>query len=121
MKLHYDPALRKLARELRNNSTLAEMLLWRHLKGGQRLGSVFHRQKPIDQYIVDFFSSDLMLAVEIDGESHKLKGPEDDSRQRRLEALGIRFLRFEYRIVKTELDAVVQAIDTWIAANRPPP
>lgn len=121
MKLHYTPALRRLARELRSNSTLAEVLLWRHLKGGQRRGYKFHRQKPIDQYIVDFFSSELMLAVEIDGESHKLKGPKDELRQRRLEALGIRFLRFEDRIVRTELDAVVKAIDTWIEADRPPP
>ena len=119
MKLPYDPALRKLARELRNNSTLAEVLLWQQLKRGQRLGFDFHRQKPIDRYIVDFFSSELMLAVEIDGDSHKLKGPDDDQRQRRLESLGIRFLRFDYRVVKADIDAVVMAIDTWIETNRP--
>lgn len=119
MKLPYDPALRKLARELRNNSTLSEVLLWQQLKRGQRLGFDFHRQKPVDRYIVDFFSTDLMLAVEIDGNSHNLKGLEDDQRQRRLESLGIRFLRFDDRIVKADIDAVVLAIDTWIEANRP--
>lgn len=119
MKLPYDPALRKLARELRNNSTLSEALLWQQVKRGQRLGFDFHRQKPIDRYIVDFFSSDLMLAVEIDGDSHKLKGSEDEQRQSQLEALGIRFLRFEDKAVKADIDAVLLAIDAWIAANRP--
>ena len=119
MKLHYDPALRKLARELRKNSTLSEILLWQHLKAGQRFGFDFDRQKPIDRYIVDFFSNELLLAVEIDGDSHKLKGPKDNQRQARLESLGTRFLRFEDNQVKSGLDAVVLAIDTWIEANRP--
>jgi very-short-patch-repair endonuclease len=59
--------------------------------------------------------------VEIDGCSHKLKGPEDETRQRRLESLGIRFLRFHDREVKTNLDGVVQAVDAWIDINRPRP
>ena len=119
VKLWYDPGLKRLARDLRNHSTLSEILLWQHLKGRQRSGFDFHRQKPVDRYIVDFFSADLMLAVEIDGNSHKLKGIEDDQRQKRLESLGIRFLRFQDRVVRTDLNAVVQAIDNWIATNRP--
>jgi very-short-patch-repair endonuclease len=119
--LQYDPGLKWLARELRGRATLTEVLLWRQLRRRQRQGFDFHRQKPIDRYIVDFFSHELMLAVEIDGFSHKLKGPEDDERQRALEALGIRFLRFPDKLVKTDLDAVVLAIDNWIEANRPKP
>jgi very-short-patch-repair endonuclease len=119
MKLSYDPALRKLARELRKNSTLSEVLLWRQLKAGQRLGFDFDRQKPVDRYIIDFFSHELMLAIEIDGDSHTLKGPADDRRQERLESLGIRFLRFDDKQVKTNLDGVVLAIDAWIRINQP--
>jgi very-short-patch-repair endonuclease len=119
MKLPYDPSLKKLARSLRTQSTLSEVLLWQQLKRGQRGGFDFHRQKPIDTYIVDFFSHELMLAVEIDGRSHDFKEPEDDARQRRLESLGIRFLRFDDLLVKSSLDAVVLAIDNWIEANRP--
>ena len=33
----------------------------------------FDRQRPIDAYIVDFYCKDLMLAIEIDGESHNAK------------------------------------------------
>ena len=119
MKLPYDPALKRLAKALRNQSTLSEVLLWQQLKRGQRSGFDFHRQKPIDRYIVDFFSHELMLVVEIDGKSHNFKGPEDETRQQKLEAMGIRFLRFDDREVKGNLDGVVQAIDTWIEVNRP--
>ena len=118
MPFRYDPKLKLLARELRKESTLTEVLLWQSLKKGQRSGYDFHRQKPIDAYIVDFFAPELMLAIEIDGRSHKLKGPEDDERQKRLEALGIRFLRFEDAEIKAKLDGVVQAIDNWIENNR---
>jgi very-short-patch-repair endonuclease len=119
MPFRYNPKLKLLARELRKKSTLAEVLLWRCLRKGQRGGYDFHRQKPIDAYIVDFLAPELMLAIEIDGKSHKLKGQEDDERQKRLEALGIRFLRFDDAMVKTHLNHIVQAIDNWIAVNEP--
>ncbi len=119
MPLRYNPKLRLLARELRKKSTLAEVLLWRCLNKGQRSGFDFHRQRPIDEYIVDFFAPELMLAIEIDGSSHKLKGREDEERQIRLEDLGVRLLRFDDAMVKARLDDVVGAIDNWIADNKP--
>ncbi len=119
MKLPYDPTLKELARRLRTQSTLSEVMLWQLLKHRQRAGFDFHRQKPIDRYIVDFFSHGLMLAVEIDGKSHDLKGPEDDIRQERLESMGISFLRFDDQLVKRDIDAVVRAIDAWIELNGP--
>ena len=57
MKIYYDPKLKKLARELRNNSTLAEIMLWNEIKGRRLRGYQFMRQKPIEKYIVDFFCS----------------------------------------------------------------
>jgi very-short-patch-repair endonuclease len=69
-----NPHLKDLARELRNHSTLAEVLLWNQIKNKKLLGYDFHRQKPIDRFIVDFFCPDLMLAIEIDGASHGQKG-----------------------------------------------
>ena len=115
--LRYNPKLKSLARELRKLSTLAEVLLWRHLKGRQRCGVDFHRQKPIGEFIVDFFAPRLMLAVEIDGDTHRFKGAEDAERQRKLEAVGIRFLRFSDREVKANADGVAQAIDHWIESQ----
>lgn len=72
MKIYYNPKLKKLARELRNNSTLSEVLLWNQLKTRKMGGYQFMRQKPISEYIVDFFCNRLKLVIEIDGESHTL-------------------------------------------------
>jgi very-short-patch-repair endonuclease len=69
-RIYYKPQLKEISRKLRNNSTKAEIKLWSHLKGKQLMGYDFHRQKPIDNYIVDFFCSRLNLAIEIDGYTH---------------------------------------------------
>lgn len=71
------------------------MLLWYHLKGKQIKGYDFHRQKPILNYIVDFYCSELLLAIEIDGESHYGNEEADKIRQNEIEKLGINFLRFD--------------------------
>ena len=114
----YNPALKEKARWLRNNSTKTEILLWYYLKGKQMRGYDFHRQKPIDQYIVDFYCPALMLAIEIDGESHCGKEDYDDNRQRRLEQLGVRFLRFEDTEILYNLNNVIKSIEDWIDANK---
>jgi len=110
----YNPKLKEQARYLRNNSTLSEVLLWRHLKGKQMRGFDFDRQKPIDNYIVDFFCNELMLAIEIDGESHSSKSDLDEQRQKRLEWLGVRFLRFYDWDVKQNMAGVLSVIENWI-------
>jgi very-short-patch-repair endonuclease len=63
----YNPKLVSLAKQLRNNMTLSEVLLWDELKSKQLLGYEFDRQRPIDNYIVDFYCKDLQLVIEIDG------------------------------------------------------
>ena len=112
-----NPRLKELARELRNHSTLAEVLLWNQIKNKKLLGYDFHRQKPIDRFIVDFFCPDLMLAIEIDGVSRGQKGYADVERQRRLESLGIHLIRFEDSMVKREMPKVLSAIEGWILAR----
>ena len=93
---HYNPKLQKRARQLRNNSTLSEVLLWNELKNGKMKGKDFHRQKTIMNYIVDFFCHELAFAIEIDGNSHGSENAyeKDRERQREIEGLGIQFLRF---------------------------
>jgi very-short-patch-repair endonuclease len=110
----YKPHLKQLARQLRNNSTLGEVLLWNELKGGAMLGLNFHRQKPLDCYIVDFYCPELQLAIEIDGESHDYSYEEDSARQARLERLGVKFLRFTDREVKQALANVLREIEQWV-------
>ncbi len=110
----YNRKLKERARYLRNHSTLSEVLLWQYLKGKQRLGYDFDRQKPIDNYIVDFFCNELMLAIEIDGTSHDEKVEYDARREQRLRSLGLEILHFTDADVKRDVQAVVLAIDAWI-------
>ena len=114
MRVHYNPRLKELARTLRNNSTLSEVLLWNHLKGKQMRGYDFHRQKPIDNYIVDFFCPRLRLIIEIDGQSHAFKGKKDEQRKNRLELLGCYILRFDDLDVKKNMEGVLATIKKWI-------
>jgi very-short-patch-repair endonuclease len=112
----YSSKLKELARKLRKTSTLSEILLWQHLKGKQMLGYDFHRQKPIDNYIVDLFCNELMLAVEVNGTSHDFEKVyvKDIVRQQKLESRGVHFLRFDDREVKKDINNVLQSIESWI-------
>jgi very-short-patch-repair endonuclease len=108
-----------LAKALRNNMTLSEVLLWDVLKNKQMMGYDFDRQKPIDEFIVDFYCKDLMLAIEIDGDSHDSEEAfeKDVKRQERLEKLGVRFLRFDDLEVKKDMTNVIRTIENWIERN----
>lgn len=109
----YNPKLKQFARNLRNNSTLSEVLLWEQIKG-KSLGVQFHRQVPIDEFIVDFYCHELMLAIEIDGNSHNYKYEYDISRQGRLEELGVKFIRFEDLEVKKDMNNILRALEIKI-------
>jgi very-short-patch-repair endonuclease len=81
----YKPKLKSIARTLRKNMTLSEILLWQKIKGKQLLGYDFHRQKPILDYVVDFYCPKLKLVIEIDGDSHEGKENSDRIRQEKIE------------------------------------
>ncbi len=115
----YNPKLKDLARKLRKEMTLSEVLLWQELKQKQLLGHNFDRQRPIDNYIVDFYCKKLMLAIEVDGDCHTWDGAleKDEERQRMLESLGVRFLRFDDLDVKKNMSYVLNTIYDWIVEN----
>mgnify|MGYP003730104657 CR=1 FL=1 len=72
MKITYNSKLKILARNLRNNSTKSEIILWSYLKGSKMMNCKFSRQKPIDNYIADFFCNELKLVIELDGYTHQI-------------------------------------------------
>ena len=78
------------------------MLLWNELKAKKMYGYQFMRQKPILNYIVDFYCSKLKLIIEIDGDSHNHEDAfkADIDRQNEIEKLGVHFLRFDDLDVK---------------------
>ncbi len=111
----YNPKLQEVARKLRKQGILSEVLLWNELKGKKMMGYDFHRQKPLGNYIVDFFCNELMLVIEIDGDSHNDNTFDyDDKRQKELEEFGLTFLRFYDRYVKNYLSDVVDSIKEWV-------
>jgi len=112
--LPYNPILKDLAKKLRNNMTLSEVLLWNELKQKKMLNMDFDRQRPILNYIVDFYCKDLMLAIEVDGDSHNNKYEQDKARQQELENKGVRFLRFDDLEVKKDMCNVLREIENWI-------
>ena len=113
----YNPNLKELARQLRNNSTKAEIILWQKLKGKQMYGYDFHRQKPIDNYIIDFFCHELMLGIEVDGYSHQIIEVfnKDLKKEGVMNMLGIHILRFSDEQVLKDTDNVIRAIEWYIA------
>ncbi len=116
MKIYYDPKLKALARQLRNNATKSEIILWTYLRRKQMYGYDFHRQKPIDQYIADFFCNALKLVIECDGYSHELLDvyEKDTVKTKRLEALGLNVLRFSDYQILNDIDNVIRAIEDYI-------
>ena len=105
--LPYNQKLVERARKLRNNPTFSERILWKHLKRKQIKGYDFDRQKPVDNYIIDFFCNELMLAIEIDGDSHQKKQSYDRHRQEHLENIRISFLRFDGLQVIKNIEGVL--------------
>ena len=118
--LPYNPKLKQLARDLRQNMTLSEVLLWNELKNKKLCSCGFSRQRPIDEFIVDFYCKELMLAIEIDGSSHDTDEAyaKDLNRQMILENLGVRFLRFKDLDVKRNMANVLKEIENWIEQSR---
>lgn len=110
--LPYGQKLKNPARELRDNMTDAEQLLWSRLRRKQILGVQFYRQKPIGPFIVDFHAPAAGLVIEVDGGQHYEEKHQrrDTERDKALATLGLRVLRFDNLQVLKELDAVVEQI-----------
>ena len=118
--LPYPAEHKLLARELRKNMTEAEQILWKRLRRKQILGVPFYRQKPLAQFIVDFYCAAAMLVIELDGSQHYTPDAQqyDAVRTQTLEAMGLRVLRFDNRQVLQELEAVIEAIFAEVEARR---
>ena len=108
----YNKNLKQPSRDLRSNMTNAEQLLWQRIRRKQILGLQFYRQKPILNFIVDFYCPKANLVIECDGGQHYTEeGLEVDlNRDYALNELGLLTLRFSNHQILTEIDAVVERI-----------
>lgn len=103
-------SLSTFARNLRNNSTDTECLLWRYLRNSQIEGIKFRRQQPIETYIVDFVSFEKRLVIELDGGQHVNNSEYDEQRSVCLRANGFVVLRFWNNEVIENIDGVLEVI-----------
>ena len=106
---------------LRKNMTKAEIILWSKLKGKQLNGLKFRRQHGINNYVVDFYCPELKLAIEIDGGVHCYDSriTYDKQRQKEIEALGIKVLRYTNIDVIKNLEGVLNDILTTTPLSPP--
>ena len=114
----------KKRQSLRKRMTRAEILLWSKLKGKQLLGLKFRRQYGVDSYVVDFYCTEIKLAIEVDGDVHGYNSRVlyDKQRQKNIEALGIKVLRYTNNDIMINIKGVLQ--DIHFRSNslmKPPP
>jgi Uncharacterized protein conserved in bacteria len=119
----YQPYLKELARQLRNDSTLGEVLLWNELKNKHCYGYDFQRQKPLLDFIVDFYCYELNLVIEIDGHyhNHEEKYNSDQLRDQKLRAYDLTVIRFTEQEVRKDMQNILRTIEKHVAEHTPIP
>ncbi len=110
--LPYSRNLKQYSRQLRENMTDAERHLWAKIRMKQLKGYQFYRQKPIGDYIVDFFCPKAKLVIEVDGSQHFSGEMTEDDRMRNeyMSSFGLRVLRFTNTDVLTHIERVIESI-----------
>ena len=117
----YNKTLTEKARKNRKNLTPAEQKLWYEVLQSKRLDNLkFTRQKPLDEYIVDFYCAKLMLAIEIDGDTHAGQKQYDEDRTKNLNKFGVEVIRYTNAEVLNNLEGVYQDLHKRISARKPP-
>jgi methylmalonyl-CoA mutase cobalamin-binding domain/chain len=117
LKKPLPPKLLERARELRQDATDAEQLLWKLLRNRSLNNAKFRRQHPIGPYILDFYCNEAKLAVELDGSEHleEKQANYDAERTKNLEAEGIQVLRFWNNDVLNNTQTVLEKL--WLAVE----
>jgi len=113
MKLYkfipYDKELVSRARELRKSETEEEKIFWSEvLKDKKLINFKFTRQKPLGNFIVDFYCARLKLAIEIDGTIHKFQKARDVERDNILkQKFGLRIIRYKNEEILNNTDFIL--------------
>jgi very-short-patch-repair endonuclease len=115
----YNKSLTDKARQNRKNPTPAERKLWFEVLRDKRFNHLkFTRQKSLGEYIVDFYCAERMLAIEIGGDSHDAQQRQDETRTRRLNALGIEVIRYTNAEIMNNLEGVYENLLTRVTEGR---
>ena len=112
--LHYNKTLKEYANDMRNNSTKAEVCLWKFVLSKKQLkGYTFHRQRPVLHFIADFLCKPLKLVIEVDGSIHDEEevAAKDFVKTNQLVTKGYTVLRFTNDDVLLNLELVKKRIE----------
>lgn len=106
----------KLRKNLRNNLTLPEVILWYYLKGCGLSGYKFRRQHGIGRYIVDFYCPRLKLVIELDGSQHYTDEglAYDKERDAFIATLGIKIIRIPNNELLNNKGGVLEYLEKTI-------
>lgn len=112
----YNSNLKMLAKDLRKQMTFSEVKLWMHLNKSQMMGYDFDRQRPMLNYIVDFYCKDLQLVIEVDGITHhdERVAMKDEVRDDELAEYDVTVIRLNALDVVNNIDYSLQIIENWI-------
>jgi very-short-patch-repair endonuclease len=113
--LDYRRRLKRSAQRLRRDPTPAERKLWFEFL--REAPQKFTRQKPLRNYIADFYCASRLLVIELDGDSHFTAQAEtyDARRTDALQAQGVRIIRFTNLEVMQDFEGVCQRIQAALA------
>jgi len=116
----YDKNLVSRAREFRKETTKAEKIFWDKVLKNEKLADFkFTRQKPLGNFIIDFYCAKLHLAIEIDGEIHKFQKTRDEERDNLLkQKFGLKIIRYTNEEVLNNTKKIVA--DLVIKINATP-
>ncbi|PIQ93733.1 MAG: DNA-cytosine methyltransferase [Nitrospirae bacterium CG_4_10_14_0_8_um_filter_41_23] len=112
MFIRNDPKLKKRHKELRQNQTEAEKLLWSQLRNNRFYGVKFFRQYSIGPYVLDFYSPTLRLVIELDGGQHSEQEQQeyDENRSEYLKLHDMEVIRFWNNEVMQNMEGVLVRI-----------
>jgi very-short-patch-repair endonuclease len=118
----YRADLKQKARTLRARMTDAEQLLWFHLRRKQIAGVQFFRQRPVGEFILDFYAPSIRLAIEVDGGQHldAVRMEADKHRTASLGKFGIMVIRFDNFQVLKETGVVLEEVHRVICDRKSP-
>ena len=108
--------LQPYRRSLRKKMTFAEVALWLMIKNKQLDGVRFLRQYSVGNFILDFYTPQFKLAIELDGDGHftEQQMEYDKKRDEYLNSQGIKVLRFENFEVIEYPDRTLEEIRKYI-------
>ena len=110
--------IKERRRSLRNDATKAERLFWLYLRGN-KTGVKFRRQYSVGSFILDFYSREVRIGIELDGMHHNTEEElaRNAWRQSIIEQYNIKILRFRDEEILNGCDRALDVVKAEVAGR----